>query len=165
VTLELPARRIYYAMRGAGAHQRDPGGQERRLHVNRAPTLETALLSTGFPYIRPERAGNDLAELAYFLARAQGVRCMGAAALDLAFVAAGHLAAYWETGLKPWDAAAGALLVAEAGGQVSDHSGAPWTLRQPAMVASNGQPSLHQALITGIRTARASLAPTLPADA
>lgn len=161
VTLALPARRVYYATLGAGAYLRAPDGQERRLAVNQVVDLSGALLTTGFPYSRAEHADNNLTEHAYFTAHAQAVRCMGSAALDLAHVAAGYFAGYWEAWLKPWDAAAGALLVTEAGGKVTDYWGRPWALRRPTLVASNGQPALHDALITGIHKARASLSARL----
>ena len=82
---------------------------------------------------------------------------LGSAALDLAFVAAGISAGYWEFGINPWDVAPGALLVREAGGLVTDYEGAPWTLYGRRLVASNGQPGLHDALLGGIRTARQTL--------
>ena len=135
VTLELPAWRVYRAEAGQGAFMRESDGRQQRLHVNGAEQLNAALLSTGFPYHRGEHPDNNGAEYTYFLARAQGVRCMGSAALDLAYVAAGALAGYWESWLSPWDAAVGALLVREAGGQVSDYRGNPWTLSSAQLVA------------------------------
>lgn len=165
VTLELPARRVYYAQAGQGAFVRAPDGREKRLHVNDETTLSRAFLTTGFPYHRGEQIDNNLLEFGYFLARTQGVRCMGSAALDLANVAAGALAGYWEGWLKPWDAAPGVLLVQEAGGLVTDYRGAPWQLRKHTLIASNGNPDLHAALVEGIHTARTELdTPLLPAD-
>jgi myo-inositol-1(or 4)-monophosphatase len=82
---------------------------------------------------------------------------MGAAALDLAHVAAGVMAAYWEAWLNPWDAAAGVLLVREAGGQVTDYAGQPWRLTSQSLVASNGHPAVHQAMLDGIAQVRATL--------
>ncbi|MEX1018975.1 MAG: inositol monophosphatase family protein [Litorilinea sp.] len=162
VTLELPARRLYWAARDQGAHVQEfdshgPVGEAARLQVNRVDTLNQALLTTGFPYHRAEHSDNNLTEFAWFFARAQGVRCMGSAAMDLAHVAAGIFAAYWEAWLKPWDVAPGVLMVQEAGGTVTDYRGAPWQLGSVGIVASNGQPALHAALIEGIQAARANL--------
>jgi myo-inositol-1(or 4)-monophosphatase len=82
---------------------------------------------------------------------------MGTAAMDLVNVASGAQGGYWESTLKPWDAAPGALLVREAGGLVTDYEGRPWQLRTPYLLASNGQPALHEALLQGIQTARRGL--------
>jgi len=158
VTLRLPVGHIYWAVAGKGAFLRMADGQQQRLQVNTVQQLDRALVTTGFPYHRAESTDHNGAEFAYFLARCQGVRCSGSAALDLAFVASGALTAYWEGWLGPWDATAGVLLVREAGGQVTDYQGNPWQLPGKAgLIASNGQPSLHDALFTGIQTARAQL--------
>lgn len=161
VTLHLPAGQIYWAMKDKGAFCRMPDGQQQRLQVNQVRQLSHSLLTTGFPYHRAASTDNNSAEFAYFMPRTQGVRCMGSAALDLALVASGALAAFWEGWLGPWDAAAGVLLVKEAGGQVTDYLGRPWQLPGPAgLVASNGQSALHEALLTGIQTARSQLTET-----
>lgn len=157
VTLQLPFGDIYWAIQGRGAFLRAASGREQRLTVNQVTQLDRALLITGFPYHRAEAEDNNGREFAYFLQHSQGVRTMGSAALDLAFVASGAMAAYWEGWLKPWDAATGALLVREAGGAVTDYNGASWTLTSGSLVASNGQPALQQALLEGIRVARAGL--------
>ena len=104
---------LFTASRGGGAQLND-----KRIRVSRCQTLEQALLGTGFP-IRDERMIDPyLKSLGAFLHRTDGVRRAGAASLDLAYVAAGRLDGYWEFGLKPWDIAAGALMVQEAGGMV-----------------------------------------------
>jgi myo-inositol-1(or 4)-monophosphatase len=88
---------------------------------------------------------------------------MGAAAMDLANVASGALAGYWEGWLHPWDAAPGVLLVREAGGQVTDYWGMPWQLTSKTLIASNGKQKLHEELVAGIREARQKLtSPLLP---
>jgi myo-inositol-1(or 4)-monophosphatase len=158
VTLELPARRLYWARAGQGAYVRHPDGRETRLHVNQVTQLGQALLTTGFPYSRSEHSDDNLAEFGYFVAHSQGVRCMGSAAMDLVNVARGALAGYWEGWLQAWDAAPGVLIVREAGGLVTDYGGAPWTLRKRTLAASNGQPALHTAILAGIQTARRGLA-------
>ena len=91
VTVELPARRIYWAVAGEGAYLRTQDGTEQRLHVNGSVNLENTFLTTGFPYHRAEHADNNSAEHLYFLSRAQGIRCLGASAIDLVFVAVVYL--------------------------------------------------------------------------
>jgi myo-inositol-1(or 4)-monophosphatase len=154
VTVEPPASRIYWTVRGEGAFLREPGGDQRRLATNEVDRLSRALLTTGFPYHRTEAADNNVAEFAHFTRQSQAVRCMGSAALDLAHVAAGAMAGYWEAWLNPWDAAAGVLLVQEAGGLVTDYAGDEWHFTSGTLVASNGNPTLHQAMLDVIAQAR-----------
>ncbi len=123
---------LFYAQRGHGAYCNG-----RRLHVSSTATLGAALLSTGFPYDRATQPDNNIAEFSRMILQIQGVRRSGSAALDLCYVAAGWSDGHWETGLHPWDTAAGVLLVAEAGGQVSDWHGQEWTGKVPHLVASN----------------------------
>ncbi|MBW7881231.1 MAG: inositol monophosphatase [Caldilineaceae bacterium] len=160
VTYSIGEDLVYYARPGEGAMVREGNGQERRLKVNNINRLRNALLSTGFPYHRAESADNNAAEFAYFMPRSTGVRAMGSAALDLAHVAAGVTAAYWEAWVNPWDLAPGALLVREAGGQVTTYDGREWNVGDNHVVASNGQPALHAAVLEGIRVARAQLTET-----
>jgi myo-inositol-1(or 4)-monophosphatase len=157
VTLELPARILYFAVQGQGAYQRAEDGSDLRLHVNNVDSLAKAFITTGFPYHRTDYEDNNLAEFGYFLTRSQGVRCMGSAAMDLVNVARGATSAYWEGWLSPWDGAPGVLMVREAGGEVTDYLGRPWQLTSRSLIASNGQPTLHTALLTGIQTARNDL--------
>jgi myo-inositol-1(or 4)-monophosphatase len=98
----------------------------RRLAVSKVPRLSKALLVTGFPYDRAEKADFYCSFFSDFMSHSHDVRRMGAASLDMAWLAAGRTDGYWEFGLKPWDVAAGRLLVEEAGGKVSDFSGRPW---------------------------------------
>lgn len=116
------------------------------IRVSAAPTLGDALLSTGFPYDFATNPHNNVAEFARVHRHVQGIRRAGAAALDLANVAYGRLEAHWELGLQPWDGAAGALLVLEAGGHVTDREGQAWTPWSPSMVASNGH--IHTELLS-----------------
>ena len=115
------------------------------LTVSRAATLDESLLASGFPYAIRETRETNLPEYAAFSLRARGVRRLGSAALDLAYVAAGRLDGYWELRLGSWDAAAGALLVEEAGGRISDLEGGPLDLDAPSIVASNGR--IHDAML------------------
>jgi len=104
---------LFTATRGSGAQMNN-----RRLRVSRCRSLDQALLATGFPLRNEKLIEPYLASLGRFMHRADGVRRAGAAALDLAHVAAGRLDGFWEFGLQAWDIAAGALLVQEAGGMV-----------------------------------------------
>ena len=114
-------RELFIAGRGRGSLLND-----RRIKVSAAPKLSAALLVTGFPYDRAERADYYCSFFSKFMRISHDVRRMGAASLDLAWLAAGRTDGYWEFGLKPWDVAAGSLLVEEAGGKVTDFSGRPW---------------------------------------
>jgi myo-inositol-1(or 4)-monophosphatase len=127
---------MFAAERGQGASLNG-----RRINVSRTMALSGALLCTGFPYDVRQR--NEFARhFASFIMHAQGVRRDGAAALDLAYVAAGRFDGFWEEGLKPWDVAAGALIIEEAGGRVSNYQGEPLDIHSPPVVASNGL--IHQ---------------------
>jgi len=123
---------LFAAARGEGATLNG-----HPIHVSQAPTLDGALLCTGFPYdlhLRPEA---PLGLFMRLIKRAQGMRRFGSAALDLAYVACGRFDGYFEFGLKPWDTAAGALLIAEAGGAVSRIDGAPFDPRYGDVLGSN----------------------------
>jgi myo-inositol-1(or 4)-monophosphatase len=140
----------FFAARGGGAFlvERARGAAERRLRVSDTDTLAASLLATGFPYDTATNADNNLAEWAHVYPRTQGVRRVGAAALDLCFVAAGWIDGYWEMKLKPWDVAAGALFVVEAGGRISDYRGQPFRSDGGEILASNG--ALHDALVAAL---------------
>ena len=114
-------KELFLACRGGGAFLNG-----RRIKVSAAPKLSSALLVTGFPYDRAEKADFYCSFFSKFMKVSHDVRRMGAASLDLAWLAAGRTEGYWEFGLKPWDVAAGGLLVEEAGGKVTDFSGRPW---------------------------------------
>lgn len=110
----------------------------RRIQVSRTSRLIRSLLATGFAYRRHEIEDNNLDHFASLLLRIQGIRRCGVASLDLAYVAAGTLDGFWELHLEPWDVAAGALLVEEAGGRVSGlRPGEDW-LRGGRILATNG---------------------------
>lgn len=158
VTLELPTCTIYWSKTGEGAYQRNPDGTETRLAVNTATDLRRTVICTGFPYHRGESADNNSREIAYFIPRAQSTRCLGSAALELAYIATGALGVFWEGWLGPWDAAAGVLHVREAGGRVTDYAGEDWKLPGGlGLIATNGQDPVHQTMLSGIHTVRANL--------
>lgn len=126
---------IFWAEKGQGAYVGD-----RRLRVSGRGRLADSLLATGIPFLgRNEGEGHRkfLAQLEAVMARTAGVRRWGAAALDLAYVAAGRFDGFWETGLNPWDIAAGAILVREAGGYVSQIDGRTHKLDSPTILAAN----------------------------
>jgi myo-inositol-1(or 4)-monophosphatase len=106
---------LFTASKGAGAHLNN-----RRIRVSKQTELEGALLGTGFPYGNMDKLEHYLDCFRKLCPETAGIRRAGAAALDLAYVACGRLDGFWEFGLKEWDIAAGALLVREAGGIVSD---------------------------------------------
>jgi myo-inositol-1(or 4)-monophosphatase len=109
---------LFTTSRGGGAFLND-----RRIRVSKTLLLKDALLGTGFPYREFAHMDQFLASLKEMTLKAAGIRRPGAAALDMAYVACGRFDGFWEFGLKPWDVAAGGLLVQEAGGLISDYSG------------------------------------------
>jgi myo-inositol-1(or 4)-monophosphatase len=107
--------------------------------------LDKALLATGFPYDHRENADFYLSYFKAFMTRCQGIRRGGSAALDLSYVACGRLDGFWEMKLKPWDTAAGALIVSEAGGKLSDFSGKPFSIWGSETLAANN--SIHEEMV------------------
>jgi len=131
---------IFSASRGGGAHL-----DNRRIRVSKQRGLEGALVATGFPYRANTRYMDAyLAMLKVAMESTAGIRRPGAAALDLAYVAAGRVDAFWEFGLAPWDTAAGTLLIQEAGGRIGTLSGAEY--RQEGHVLA-GTPKVYSALL------------------
>jgi myo-inositol-1(or 4)-monophosphatase len=140
-----PCRReLFTAERGGGARLNGVP-----MRVSRAEALIDSLLCTGFPYTVHERPERLVALFGAFIARARAVRRLGSAAIDLCWVAAGRLDGFWEQLLRPWDLAAGALLVEEAGGRISLMDGHPFDSRAGQIVASNG--AIHDAMLETIR--------------
>jgi myo-inositol-1(or 4)-monophosphatase len=137
VVIDVARNDEFVAVAGGGATLNDEP-----IHVSDTLALEDSVVVTGFPYDTREHARAYLDVVEQVMLRSRGTRRLGAAALDLAWVAAGRLDAYWEHGgaygIKPWDIAAGVLLVREAGGKVTDHLGNQNQLEAPATVASNG---------------------------
>ncbi len=154
LSLILPQFELFWAQVGQGTYLRRRSGEQQRLQVSRASTLAGALLTTGFPYHRAENEDNNAAEFARIMPICRGVRRMGASSADLAYVASGAFSAYWEGWIKPWDVAAGVLLVREAGGLVTNYQGAPFGLDDHCIIASNGQPGVHETLLCAIQEAR-----------
>ena len=127
---------LFAAARGQGATLNG-----RKISVSKVSTLSTSLLCTGFP-VHKRRSSQNMHYYYDFTLRSHGVRRDGSAALDLASVAAGRFDGFWEFGLKPWDTAAGVLLVQEAGGVVSDFQGHSYALGGPVILATNS--AIHE---------------------
>ncbi len=123
---------LFAASRGDGATLNN-----RRIRVSGLKTAQGALLATGFPFRHPEQLDDFLKTFSAFFSKASDVRRAGSAALDLAYVAAGRLDGYWESDLEAWDIAAGALIVREAGGLVTDFKGDTNYLDNGQVVAAN----------------------------
>ncbi len=157
VILDPIRREEFTATRGAGAQLNG-----RRIRVSTRTGLREAVLGTGIPFREPTIAQLPayLRTLEHFATRSAGIRRAGAAALDLAYVAAGRLDGFWEIGLQPWDMAAGALLIQEAGGLVSDFDGNNDWLNSGQIVAAN--PKCLKAMLQVIRPVLGSAA-TSPA--
>lgn len=123
---------LFTASRGNGAQL-----DGRRIHVSKQSRLSEALLGTGFPYREFEYIDIYLESFRTLMTSTAGIRRAGAAALDLAYVACGRLDGFWEFGLKPWDMAAGALLIQEAGGFVFDMTGSDAYLQSGNIIGGN----------------------------
>jgi len=134
---------LFTASQGAGARLEDR--RTRRIRVSRQPSLDGALLGTGFPFREQQKLDRFLQILRAVMPTTAGVRRAGAASLDLAYVACGRLDGFWELGLRPWDMAAGVLLIREAGGLVSDVDGDDGFMESGNILAGN--PDLHEALL------------------
>lgn len=131
---------LFRAEASGGAYLNDV-----EIRVSGVATLNTALLATGFPYDVRTSKENNLDHFSRFAVKAQAIRRAGSAALDLCYVASGRFDGFWELKLHPWDIAAGALIVTEAGGRVTDFSGAPSPLVCKRLLATNGL--IHEEMI------------------
>ena len=131
---------LFTATKGRGAYMND-----RRLRVSKRIDLKQGLISTGFPFRQGDDFNNYLAMMGEVMQRTAGLRRPGAAALDLAYVAAGFTDGFFETGLQPWDVAAGSLLVTEAGGLVGNFTGESNFLEQKECLAGN--PKIYGQLV------------------
>lgn len=143
----IPTDAVSCATRGGGAWCNGT-----RLAVTRLANPGLALIGTGFPFKAPRLLPDYLAQMARVLQATSGIRRAGAAALDLADLAAGRLDAFWELSLAPWDVAAGSLLVREAGGCVTNLEGSPDVLTHGSIVA--GGPMLHEWLHRTLQNSR-----------
>ncbi len=149
---------LYTAERGGGAFLND-----RRLRVAGRSKLADAVIGTGMPHLGRGHHGNYLVELRNVMAEVSGIRRLGAAALDLAYVAAGRLDGFWEDALSPWDVAAGILMIREAGGFVTDRHGGQDMFDSGSIVAGNE--AIHRALLKTLEEAARRLKLTAAACA
>ena len=140
-------RECFRALKGQGATLNGSP-----IRVSAVTELDHALLATGFPYDRRENADYYLTFFKAFLTRSQGIRRAGAAALDLCYLACGRIDGFWELKLRPWDVAAGALIVAESGGRLTEFSGNEFSIRGSETLASNG--AIHDEMIAVLRQIR-----------
>src|SRR5437762_3709 len=140
-------KELFTAERGGGAFLNG-----RPLRVSSASRLVDALLVTGFPYDVHARVEEIVGLFGAFVGKARAVRRLGSAAIDLCYVAAGRMDGVWETDLQPWDIAGGSLIVAEAGGRVTNTDGEPFTSRGGHVLATNGH--LHDLMLGVIMSFR-----------
>jgi myo-inositol-1(or 4)-monophosphatase len=145
-----PVRKdLFTAAAGGGAFL-----GSRRIHVSRVSDLDRSLLATGFPYDIRESPVNNLDHFRNFCLKAQAVRRCGSAALDLCYLACGRFDGFWELKLKPWDVSAGALIVTEAGGRVSDLTGGDFRIDNGETLATNGL--IHESMLAVLKLGRLS---------
>ena len=140
---------MYWAEKGKGAYQND-----RRLRVSARARLSDSIFATGIPFLgvqEGEGHAQFLRRLEKVMAKTAGVRRWGTASLDLAYVASGRYDGFWERGLKPWDVAAGLLLVKEAGGMVTDSQARKYKFTAQDIVAGNEK--IHKSLLDLLRSA------------
>lgn len=138
---------LFLGQQGRGATLNDTP-----IHVSTAPKLAEALLVTGFPYDVHTATDNNLKECCALTLRARGMRRTGTAALDLCYIACGRLDGFWELKLKPWDTAAGKVIVEEAGGTITNYLGEPYSIYGDTLIATNGL--IHQEMIEVLRNQR-----------
>ncbi len=132
---------MFVAQRGKGAYLNG-----KKLKVSKTATLSRSLLATGFPYDIRVSKDNNLDHFNLMAMEAQAIRRAGAAALDIAYLAAGRFDGFWELKLMPWDMAAGCLMVEESGGVISDMNGCKWNIASPNVLISNGL--IHDEMIS-----------------
>jgi myo-inositol-1(or 4)-monophosphatase len=147
VTYNPITNELFWAEKGKGAFL----NTEKRLRVAARRRLDEALIGTGIPFAGKTGHGQFLKELHQLSQRTAGIRRMGSAALDFAYVAAGRLDAFWERGLSPWDMAAGSLLVTEAGGTLTNADGQPFTLEGGTVLIGNAE--LHPLVLERLKVA------------
>jgi myo-inositol-1(or 4)-monophosphatase len=134
VVYEINLDECFYAWEGSEAYLNGAV-----IKVSNAPTIKDSLFATGFPYYDYSRLDNYMELFIYFLKNSHGLRRLGSAAVDLAYVACGRFEGFYEYGLKPWDVAAGAFIVQQAGGKVSDFKGDSNYIFGKEIIATNNR--------------------------
>jgi len=137
------AEKCFYAQSNKGAYLND-----KKIHVSSSNTLGDSLLATGFPYLHDSRYDMSFELFKDFYDRTRGIRRLGAASLDLCFVAMGRFDGYYEYGLKPWDISAGSLILTESGGRVTDWNNEKMPLNGERILGTNNL--IHKELISVI---------------
>ena len=132
IIYEINRDELFYAVKGKGAYLNN-----KAIQVSQRDSLAKSLLATGFPYYDFSNMQGYLKALQYFIAHTRGIRRIGSAAVDMAYVACGRFDGFFEYSLNPWDVAAGCVLITEAGGQLSDFSGGNNYLFGKELVATN----------------------------
>ncbi|HMR57141.1 MAG TPA: inositol monophosphatase family protein [Cyclobacteriaceae bacterium] len=143
IVYDVSNKHCYHAIEHGGAYC-----NEKQIHVSAISTLEESLLATGFPYYHSEKKDDYLEIIKLFLEKTHGIRRLGSAAMDLAYVASGKLEGFFEYDLKPWDVAGGTFIVQQAGGIVTDFSGGNNFLFGGQLCAAG---KIHQEMLTEIR--------------
>ncbi len=136
---------LFVAEKGKGSFL-----NQKRISVSKTNKLSKSLLATGFPYDIRESDINNLDHFANFAIKAQAIRRAGSAALDLCYLAMGRFDGFWELKLSPWDTAAGALLVKEAEGKVTDFKGGKYSIYEKEILASNGK--IHSQMLEVLKS-------------
>lgn len=144
VVYNPPLKECFSAAKGEGACLNG-----RAIGVSGTEELKRSILATGFPYDRTTSGENNVAQFHAFLMKSQGIRRFGSAALDLCYTAAGRFDGYWEMKLKPWDTAAGVLILTEAGGKVTDYNGGDYSIYDNKLLCSNGH--IHDEMVNILR--------------
>ena len=141
IVKELPANHTYSAIRGKGA-----SCDGKQIYVSDVGALDQSLLVTGFGYEHSEKWSTNIELFKQLTDTTQGVRRLGAAAIDLCHVACGKVDGYWEFDIKPWDTTAGVLIVQEAGGKVTKMDGSKYSIHNPQILATNAK--IHSEMLT-----------------
>jgi len=141
---------FFFAVKGRGATC-----NRKKIRVSQTRRLEQSLLATGFPYDIHDHPERSLPYFNTLIQRAQGVRRLGSAAIDLCYLAMGRFDGFFEVHLNPWDTAAGMLILLEAGGKITDFDGRPFSIYQRRLAASNGR--IHQQMLAAIQEVRNEL--------
>ncbi|CAG5078237.1 inositol monophosphatase family protein [Parvicella tangerina] len=144
VIYEPNRKECFYAFEGGGAFLNGI-----RIQVTNTNDLKSSLLATGFPYDYFDRMDNYMELLKHLMKNTRGIRRIGAAALDLCYVACGRFDAFFELALQPWDVAAGSIIVKEAGGQCTDFSGGQAYIYGKSLVSSNLK--VHEQILNSIK--------------
>ncbi len=132
IVYEIGLEECFYSIKGGKAFL-----NEREIHVSNIGEIDNSLIATGFPYYDYNKLAQFMKSLEFFMQNSHGLRRLGSAATDLAYVACGRFEAFYEYSLSPWDVAAGAFLVSQAGGKVTDFSGGKNYLFGREIIASN----------------------------